>query len=315
MSVIIKNMQGLGDNISSRPFIRALAAREDLYLKTPWPQLFQDDRNVKCLPWGSKMRTQQKNEARGYTWHKPPGYPCREIVMQYGSATMRKGSLHDEIERLLPLNGAPYVHDLPSFGRSPVQADKPVAVVRPVTIRKEWSAAARNCLPEYPIQAAEILQGLGYHVVTLADTQPGQEWLVGDAPPADTQYLDGELIVERMMALIEHAAIVVTPVGFLVHAAMAYKRPTIVVAGGRGQHCAPWKETDPRQDHSRLRWMVPDVFCMCDIPEHDCPKIITDFRNRFSRTVAAIAPAAQNNVSAPLAIGDAGYAETMFALP
>lgn len=316
MTVIINGPHGLGDNISQRPFVRAFAEREDVYLRTPWPQLYRDLSGVKCLPAKSRLRTQAKNEARGYTWHEPPA-GAKEVSVHYGSRTMLRGSLHDEIERLLPLHGRPYVNDLPDFGPSPVATDRPIAVVRPVTVRSEWSAVARNCRPEYIGEAAGRLRAAGYHVVTVADVEGNAERLLGAAPPADTAFLRGELMVEQLMALIAHAAIVVTPFGFMVHAAIAYRRPMIVVAGGRGQHCAPWKETDPRQDLTRVRFMIPDVYCMCDKPDHDCPKTISEFEHRFARTLDSLRlPAPRPAAAAAEDMQErVRYCDGMLALP
>lgn len=288
MSLLIHGMNGLGDNLHQRPFVRAAADREDVYLTTPWPQLYRDLPRVRCVPSATHLRTQAKNQSRiagGYV-AAPAGIP--ELRLHYGSETMRVGSLHDALESLLPLQGAPYVFDAPDFGPSPISAVAPIAVIRPVTIRSEWSAAARNCRPEYIGQAARILANRGYHVVSVADLAPGQEWLVGEAPFADQQFHAGELKLEQLMALIANAAIVVTPVGFSLHAAVAYRTPVICIAGGRGGHCSPWKENDHRQDQSRVRWVMPDQYCMCDIPDHNCSKTVSDFRIRFARALDSL---------------------------
>jgi hypothetical protein len=285
MSILIRGMSGLGDNLHQRPFVRAAAEREDLYLATPWPQLYRDLPSVKCVPSVTTLRTQAKNQARirASGMRVPAGTP--ELRLHYGSETMRTGSLHDTLEQLLPLNGAPYVFDAPDFGRSPVTSIAPVAVIRPVTIRREWSAAARNCEPEYIAQSARILANRGYHVVSVADLKEGEEWILGDEPYADQRFHAGELKLEQLMSLIANAALVVTPVGFALHASIAYRTPVVCIAGGRGGHCAPWKENDPRQDQSAVRWLMPDQYCMCDEPAHSCRKTITDFARRFARAV------------------------------
>lgn len=290
MTLLIHGMNGLGDNLHQRPFVRAAAEREDVYLATPWPQLYRDLPMVKCVPSQTKLRTQAKNVARSeYQYQAPRG--VRELKLSYGSRTMLSGSLHDALESLLPLGaGQAYVHDAPRFGPSPIESDAPYAVVRPVTVRQEWSAAARNCEPSYIGQAAQALQAAGYRVVSVADLEPGKEWLLGQAPPADVRFHAGELEIERLMALIENAAVVVSPVGFAVHAAVAYRTPVICIAGGRGGHCAPWKETDARQDLRNLRWMMPDRYCMCDVQNHACSKTITDFATRFRRVLSSLIP-------------------------
>ncbi|MBS0244790.1 MAG: hypothetical protein JSS20_21680, partial [Proteobacteria bacterium] len=116
----------------------------------------------------------------------------------------------------------------------------------------------------------------------------GKEWFVGEPPPAHVRYHAGELPVEQLFAHIQRAAVVVTPVGWALHASIAYRTPVICIAGGRGGHCAPWKETDPRQDLTKVRWMMPDRYCMCDQPAHECTKTITDFRQRFRRALRSL---------------------------
>jgi ADP-heptose:LPS heptosyltransferase len=288
MTLCVHGMHGLGDQLHQRPFIRAAASRETVYLQTPWPQLYRDLPNVYPVKAGSRLRTQAKNEARPFKgWHTFPTGPSRAVRMGYGSATMTKGSLHDALEKLLPLGGQPYIYDAPLF-QDALRVDKPIAVVRPVTVRKEWSSVARNPLPAYLSVAADALIDAGYHIVTVADIEDGKEWFVDSPPWAHAAFHRGELEIERLFGLIRQASIVVTPVGWCLHAAIAYRRPVIAIAGGRGGHCAPWKETDHRQDLTRVRWMMPDRYCMCDQPAHDCPKEITDFRPRFERALASL---------------------------
>ena len=61
--ILIRGMWGLGDNIFSRPFVRAAARKYDLYLETPWPELYAD-LDIKFVRGRRLLRTQQKNIAR-----------------------------------------------------------------------------------------------------------------------------------------------------------------------------------------------------------------------------------------------------------
>ena len=282
--MLIRGMQGLGDQFHQRPFIRAAAARAPVYLATPWPSLYADLAGVRCVRPRSTLRTQAKNEARPFHWHAAPG-GVRQVRIGYGSADLATGSIFAALERQLPLAGQPFVYDGPPVGASPIAAAKPIAVVRPVTVRREWASGARNCLPEYVARAAQMLQDAGYHVVSIADVQEREEWLVGEAPPADQRLHRGELVVEQLLALLAHAAIAVGPVGFILPISLAYRTPCIVIGGGRGLHNAPEKVTDSRQNRSRLRWLLPDAYCMCDRAEHSCDKRISDFDARFRKAV------------------------------
>ena len=73
-AVLIKCWEGLGDNVYLRPMVRAAVdAGEDVYLKTPWPQLFQD-LDVRFVEPDAQYRTQGKNAAArpASTWTEPP---------------------------------------------------------------------------------------------------------------------------------------------------------------------------------------------------------------------------------------------------
>src|SRR5215468_4237098 len=62
-SIFIRGMWGLGDNIYSRPFVRVLAREHDIWLDTPWPELYAD-LNIKFVRGTRRLRTQQKNILR-----------------------------------------------------------------------------------------------------------------------------------------------------------------------------------------------------------------------------------------------------------
>ena len=76
-------MFGLGDNCFNRPFVRAAAARYEIYLDTPWPELYAD-LDIKFVRGTRQLRTQQKNMARqpADRWARPP--PMREVKIAYG---------------------------------------------------------------------------------------------------------------------------------------------------------------------------------------------------------------------------------------
>ena len=75
-AVLIRGMYGLGDNCYSRPFVRAATARYQVWLDTPWPELYQD-LDLRFVRGTRKLRTQLANMARqpADRWSRPP--PCR----------------------------------------------------------------------------------------------------------------------------------------------------------------------------------------------------------------------------------------------
>jgi hypothetical protein len=176
----------------------------------------------------------------------------------------------------------PALFDLPDLGASPVKSEWPIAVIRPVTVRSEWRNEARNPRPEYVAAlAAELMTT--HMVVAVADLAPGEEWVVGEPPPAHRYFVHGELAVRELLALVRDADIVIGGVGWIVPAGLALKVKTFVVLGGHGGHNAPEKITDPRLDLSRIGFAIPEAFCRCTNMLHICDKRIADPVGQYQR--------------------------------
>jgi len=288
--VLIRGMWGLGDNIFARPFVRAAAAQYDVWLETPWPELYAD-LDIRFVCGKRKLRTQQKNMARQpeTRWSKPP--PMREIkTVSYGS-DLTIFPLVTALERrwsVLKIKFDPALFDLPDMGSSPVKSERPIAVIRPVTTRAEWHNTARGPKPEYVNALAAELMATHF-VVAVADIEPEHEWLVGTLPPAHRYFVFGELNVRAMLALVRDADIVIGGVGWIVPAGLALKTRTFVVLGGHGGHNAPEKITDPRLDLSRIGFAMPEKFCRCTSMLHDCDKTIADPLGQFARWTVSVA--------------------------
>lgn len=281
-------MHGLGDSIYEMPFVRAESERREVYLVTPWPELYED-LPVKFVRPARQYRTQIKNLDR-----QPDGRWVEHIPRQrdakgfwYGLKDPNDNAIR-EFEKQVPLSG-PLRFDLPDMGPSPVSARKPLAVIRPVTVRQEWRNRARNPDPRYVWLAARILRARGWHTVSVADVEPPAETLLGDPPVCDQVFHRGELTVKPLLSLVQHADLVVGGVGWIVPAAIAAGTPLIAIGGGMGWHNGPEKVTDPRMDLSRTRFILPDPYCRCKNVSHDCNKRIPGFRTRFERALETVA--------------------------
>lgn len=267
--MIVYGMQGLGDNIYQRAFIRQID--EDVYLRTPWVELYQDMPHVKCLRPDTRLRTQAKNVKRQESWHKEP--IGRPKVISYG-----KDGIFAGMGRSFGV--LPGTFDLPDYGD--IDSDCPYIVVRPVTVRKEWLAPSRNPLPEYVAEAAQIAHEAGFKVVSIADLKQGEEWALNPLPYADVQYHHGELNVRQLLALVQHSSFVVGGIGWLVPAALAYRKPAWILGGGYGGYNAPDKITHISLDLSNMHFALPDHFCKCFDPQHNCQKHITNHADKFA---------------------------------
>lgn len=274
-TVYLKLMDGLGDTIYSRPYAQALVEyAETLFIETSWPQLFSDLPNVKFVkPQGLALRVQRENVASWHDWHKPLLEYGKTIILSYGPAHLREGSIIERFDTQLRIRndrswtlpaGLANVPQLVTGGR-------PLAIVRPVTARKEWLNLARNPRPVYVNEIArELLET--HYVVSLASVAPGKEWLLGSAPPAHLQLHRGELSILQALELTRHADIVVGGVGWIVPAALATGTKTFIVLGGQGGYNAPNKLVPPNTFN--VGWAIPDNFCLCTQMQHTCDKTI-----------------------------------------
>ena len=288
MSVLIPAWHGLGDNVYLRPFVKgAVEAGEDVYLQTPWPQLFSD-LDVRCVRPEPRYRTQQKNvEAQpDGVWHDPPA-DAQLVTPRISGAC---GSISGGIAYSSPWAVRSDAFDLPSFLKVGLAA-YPVrkAVVRPNVVRKEWENPARNPDPRYLAKAVELLKR-SHFVISVADVSDGEEWIDGPLSDADHVSHQGELSVERLFALIEHADVVVGGVGFILPVAISYGTPAIIIGGGNGGHNAPERLVGYGMDGSRVRWIMPDDYCRCLAYEHDCAKDISDFEVWFVTALDGLLP-------------------------
>lgn len=278
--LLIRGMWGLGDNCYSRPFVRAAAQKYDVWLETPWPELYED-LDIRFVLGKRKLRTQARNIARqpASRWSRPP--PMRELKISYG-ADLARMSIVEALERRFGLLGIafdPGLFDLPDTECIPPA--RPIAVVRPVTVRAEWRNEARNPRPEYLAAIASELMAT-HTVICVADLAAGEEWLVGELPPAHFHLVRGELNVRDLIVLLRAADVVIGGVGWIVPAALALRTKAFIVLGGHGGHNAPEKITDPRLD-SRIGFAMPENFCRCTNMLHSCDKTIVDVVGQFFR--------------------------------
>lgn len=297
--LFIRMMEGLGDAIYQRPFVRAQGELRPTYIDSVWPEIYTDLPGVHLVEPKPKYRTQAKNIRRlaGFPFEESPvefggGWAQRnrdvdQVQMTY--SLQRPGTILQELERHVGLGGRPFVFDAPDFGPPPIEP--PYAVVRPVSVRREWINTARNPDPQYIPRSAELLRAAGYKIVVIADLVPGVETVEGEMPVGDIYRTAGELTQPEIFALLKHASVVVGAVGFVVPVCLAYRTPTVIICGGLGAHNAPGIITDPRIDSGAMRFLLPQPYCLrCRNPRHACKKAIPNFDARFMTAVAQVAP-------------------------
>ena len=269
----------MGDNIYQRPFIKALAKTHDLYLQTPWPQLYCDFL-VKFVMQTTTLRTQNKNLQRTDVQSKfvaPENIAT--IEPRYVGEDLKRGiSMFEGLIKAYKIE--PDTFDLPSFKTIRLHTKKPICVIRPATIRNEWVAASRNPDPEYLLKASRILMKTHY-VISVADIDNQNEIGVKPLPEAHLYLNEGELKMEELLGLIQIADLVVGGVGFIVPACIANKTKLFCILGGNGGYNSPEVITDRRMDLSNVYFATPDNFCKCTSAIHNCDKRISDFEEKL----------------------------------
>jgi hypothetical protein len=281
----VLGMQGLGDNIFQRAFIHALSRQKEIYLETSWPEFYADLPVKFVRPTGgySRLRTQNKNVARSRIVWQPRPTRMQAVRNSYQRAFQMGLSIINGMEQSFGIKLEPRLLDLPVLPPPPtIRTDKPLAFVRPVTVRSEWFNSARNPEPQYILDIVEALRPT-HHIVCVADVVDREEYFVGQPPKGDTEFIRGELSAMNMLALLAASDIIIGGMGFIVPASLALKRDCFVVLGGQGGHNAPNRVLDPRLDCSRIGFATPKDFCQCTNMRHDCSKAIPDLMQQFCR--------------------------------
>lgn len=287
--LVVRGMWGLGDNIFQRPFIRALSRRHEVFLETPWPEIYADLPIEFVRPVPRQLRTQMVNVKRqnGSRWTQWPR-GARHLEVSYDLTAGR--NIVTEMERRLGV--APELpFDLPDFGTWRVAIDKPLALIRPVTLRREWQNAARNPRPEHLTEAVATLRELGFYTIAVADLKEGHEWAEGQVPETDEAFLRGELTTLELLALARASSIICGGVGWIVPASIALSVPAFVLLGGQGGHNAPEKITDQRMNLTKIEFAIPEDFCRCLDMLHPCKnKTIAELPAKLKRFVDRVIP-------------------------
>lgn len=284
-TLVIRGLRGLGDNINQRAFLKELDF--DFYLDTPWPELYSDIPHAKLIPCATTLRTQNKNLARqpAGRFVEAPIDNYTLLNVSYGTRDLAVGSMYQALSRIFG-GIRPKSFALPQFKfpQDKVEKHPKIAVIRPATVRKEWAAVSRNPSPEYLKQASQILLEKGYYLISIADLEENQEWLLEPRPLAQLELHRGELNVEELIGLCRGADLLVGGHGFISHIALAEKVPAAIIMGGFFGDNRPATVADPEfMDVSPIHFLLPDTPCMCTVMSHTaCDKTISKFSEKFT---------------------------------
>jgi hypothetical protein len=288
--LLIHSPWGLGDAIYVRPLIRDAASQCEVWLETPWPELYRD-LGVHFVRGEKGLRLQMRNLLRqdAAIWETPP-HGIASVALGYGPIELQTQDVFTAMARKMPFPMVTEpVWDLPDLGETPVDSGgAPLAFVRPVMRRLECDNVARNPLPEYVAHVSGDLKHRGFATLVVCDLRVDREVLSdGVMPPCNLALTHGEFNTRQLLATVRDAAVVVGGVGWIVPAAVALGVPTYVILGGNGGMNAPECLLHPAMKVKHIGFATPREMCRCIDMRHDCDKTIPDLASRWDRWAAS----------------------------
>lgn len=283
----IKGQFGFGDAIYSRPFVKkALTVYGDVFLETCWPEVFSD-LNLNFVRPQTTLRTQARNVEKQTGVYVEAPNDAQSIQLRYRPNDIARYGLMGSLRASAPWMAAyDKLHlDLPTYHMDISGRRKPVAIIRPVTVRKEWNASARNCDPTYIQHTIHELNDRGFETILLHDVDGENETFVGDKPVG----AHGEMIgppTEALISNCQHADLLVGPVGWIVPFGYASKVPTLVVHGGMASRNAPVYLSPDFHPHNYVVHITPDKYSSSERGEPD--KTISNFERKLADFLAPI---------------------------
>lgn len=272
--MIIETQHGLGDNVYHRAFVKELCKQYNVYLKTPFTEIYQD-LNVKFIKASTSLRTQAKNINRSKV--EFVNLPKAQLIApKYNAVHLIRSNMIDGLAQGYGFK--PDTFDMPKFDK--IKRDKPICIIRPATIRKEWPAISRNPLPEYIYEASKQAMA-DYHVISIADIDDANEIGLQPLPIAHEYYNKGELSAIELIGMIQSADLVIGGVGFIVPMCIASNINLFCILGGNGMYNHPNKITHLSMDLRKATFCYPDNYCMCTDMKHKCNKTISNFSKKF----------------------------------
>lgn len=297
-NILVSMMDGWGDSIYNRAFVKILAKDNNVYLKTVLPRIFMDIENVYFIdPKKDTFRTQQKQKNKEeIVYTKLPNIIHKELTPYYTGKDLIEGSIVSYFYKAYDIPTHTKLEwDLPDFSKDLAEStidipkDRKIAIIRPSTIRAEWHTETRNAKQHYLAWCCKILNDCGYYTISIADLEPRKEWLADNVDiPAQLILHKSELGMYGTLELIKNADLVIAGSGFCVPATVSTNTNLFIIFGGRmGFDCLS-KITHPTMDMKKIGWAMPDNPCRCTESIHDCDKTITHLESDFYKFLKEI---------------------------
>lgn len=289
-NIHVRLMEGVGDQLYSRPFIKELSKTHTIYLEAVLPSLFKDIENIKYVdPNKVTYRTQQKQrKSESVEYHKVP--EGTELIHPYytGEDLNTKSIIAFMYDKFKIPYSTELEWSLPDFSdefrefEEQLPSNQKIAIIRPATIRAEWIVETRNPNPNYIAWCCKVLNEAGYYTISIADLEVKKEWLAeGIDTPAQLKLHKGELGIYGTLELLKRASIVVGGSGFIIPASACANVPQFIMFGGRMKFDSVYKVFHPSMNLKQIGYAIPDNPCKCTFAKHNCDKTISNLDERF----------------------------------
>lgn len=259
-----------------RPFVRKIAQTQDVWLTSPWPDLYRDEPRVHLVRYKGSLRTQRKNADRQAARYGPPHKSAKRAVPTYSQdilARRRSVVRSLEVHFGLSFEQGLFRWEPPAEAKeraAEIIAGRQVCLYRLPTLRSEWLCRSRN--PDREVMRWLFQKAMEtHHVIAIADLLPKQEWLDVEEEEWPEAYLHGEIDYAVIAALMQQADIVLAPVGFTLPMGLAVGARLLTVFGGH----APSDWLTEGLDRTSYVPLAPLSFCFCNQMDHNCGKGIT----------------------------------------
>ena len=244
-------MFGLGDNFYTR-FAFGNLPLHNVCLVTPWPQVYWDLGCKFGKPKRIGLRTQEDNLKQKFDW---VDYGHIDIQPVYDST--KQQNVIAQLEafiRKYPGTKLKQSFPLKQEWQKVSAINKPICLIRPNTLRKEWMCPARNPKNSY-LQIFIDTYKKYFYFISIANLKHNEEEYEEPLKNTDLELLNEP--IESVFNLFNLAHLMVCSQSFWWPLSLALKKHTIILYGS---HLPHEKFTDTRFDTSNVTVIQPEPF-------------------------------------------------------
>ena len=274
--ILFEGYQGLGDQFFQRPFIlEALKRYDEVYLSTPFPDLFYKDTGVKCVYKKTGLKTPCEHYEK--VKHLYCEYPqdIEIMTLDYARGLAKKRSILNSFRNQTGIYPTDYSFKVPNAWKERAErfmpiTEKKICVVKLPTIREEWKNISRNPKMEYFNHLIERYKD-EYCFVSIANNH-AKEYFDGEYPKGiEISYNSGELSIEEYIGFMSLADLNLCYNSNALQIGLALGIPTISLFGG---YVSSEMVTDSIMGLENYIGIEPSQFCYCYDRMHKCNKEI-----------------------------------------